>query len=288
LYRLDSDALTHWTLRASAMITGCIILAIAFFLLLEAWPAWREHGGMRFLTDERWAPTATGEPQAFGLMPMLIGSLAATVGAVLLATPLGVMTALCTRFYAPRGLDVLARRSVEILAGIPSVIYGFWGLVTLVPIIRAIEPPGASLLAAILILAIMILPTITLMTDAAIEQIPREQLAHAAALGLSRFAMVRSVILPGARQGMAAGVILQTGRAIGETMAVLMVAGNVVQTPNSVFDAVRTLTANIALELGYARDDHRAVLFVTGVLLVVIVAMLVTGARRLERGHTHG
>jgi phosphate transport system permease protein len=163
---------------------------------------------------------------------------------------------------------------VELLAGIPSVVYGFWGLTTLVPLINQLHPPGASLLAGILILALMILPTIALTTHAALLTVPGEYLRGAAALGMSRWGMIRGVALSTAKTGIVAGIMLAAGRAIGETMAVLMVAGNVVQHATSVFDPVRTLTANIALEMAYAMNDHRAALFVSGLTLMLLVITL--------------
>jgi len=161
-----------------------------------------------------------------------------------------------------------------LLAGIPSVVFGFWGLTTLVPLINQLHPPGASLLAAILVLTLMILPTITLTAYSALMAVPVEFLRNAAALGLSRWGMIHGVAFPAARAGIVAGIILAMGRAIGETMAVLMVAGNVVQYPDGLFDPIRTLASNIVLEMAYAMGDHRAMLFVSGLLLMLMLMML--------------
>src|SRR5262249_8200808 len=180
------------------------------------------------------------------------------------------------------------RSVVELLAGIPSVAYGFWGLVALTPLLRAWQPPGQSLLAAILILALMILPTIALLAEAALTAVPASYLRGAAALGLSRWATIRGIVLPAALSGLATAVFLAMGRALGETMAVLMVAGNVAQMPASVFEPVRTLTSNIALELGYAAGDHRAILFVSGLVLLVLTTALVLLADRLTKAQRHG
>jgi phosphate transport system permease protein len=200
-----------------------------------------------------------------------------------------VLSAIFSRFYAPEHLRTAYRRLVELLAGIPSVVYGFWGLVVLVPLIGRLQPPGPSLLAGVIILAIMVLPTIALMADAAIENVPEPYLRAAAALGLSRWGTIRGVVLPAARSGLFTGVILETGRAIGETMAILMVCGNVVQTPDSLFDPIRTLTANIALEMAYAVGDHRAALFVTGlVLMAMIVALVIAAELTARRAEVHG
>jgi phosphate transport system permease protein len=174
-----------------------------------------------------------------------------------------------------------------LLAGIPSVVYGFWGLVVLVPLIGRIQPPGTSLLAGIAILTIMILPTIALMADASLAKVPPEYLRGAAALGLSRWGMIRGVVFPAAKSGLFTGVILETGRAIGETMAMLMVCGNVVQTPKSLFDPMRTLTANIALEMAYATGDHRSALFVSGLVLMALIVALVVGAEVISKGQIY-
>jgi phosphate transport system permease protein len=218
---------------------------------------------------------------------MLVGTLAATAGAVLLAAPLGLASALFCRFYAPAPMATLYRRLLELLAGIPSVVYGFWGLVVLTPLIRQWQPPGQSLLAGVLILTLMILPTMALLSEAGLRGVPRSYLQGAAALGLSRWATIRAVALPAARGAIVTAVLLATGRAIGETMAVLMVAGNVVQVPRGLFDPVRVLTANIALELGYALDVHRSALFVSGLLLLTMVVVLVAVAEYASRGRLH-
>jgi len=179
-------------------------------------------------------------------------------------------------------------RMIELLAGIPSVVYGFWGLVVLVPQIAEIQPPGPSLIAGILILTIMILPTIALMADASLANVPQQYLRAAAALGLPRWATIWNVVFPAAKSGLFTGVILETGRAIGETMAILMVCGNVVQIPSSIFDPIRTLTANIALEMAYALGDHRAALFVSGLVLMAMIVALAVSAEWISRGRIYG
>ncbi len=279
---LSADAVLTWTLRGAAVVTGAIVLAIATFLAFESWPALASVGTARFFTDPSWHPA--GEDGTFHLVPMIWGTLWATFGAVLVATPLGLLSAIFCRFYAPAAVARVFRRLIELLAGIPSVVYGFWGLVVLVPWIRRLEPPGPSLLAGVAILAIMVLPTVALTTDAALAAVPRSHLQAAAALGLSRWTMLHGVALPAARSGILTGVLLQTARALGETMAVLMVCGNIVRTPASVFDPVRTLTANIALEMAYAVGDHRSALFVSGLLLLALVTALVAAAEWISRG----
>ena len=158
----------------------------------------------------------------------------------------------------------------------------------LVPLIGSIHPPGPSLLAGIVILAIMILPTIALVADASLANVPQQYVRGAAALGLSRWGTIRGVVFPAAKSGLFTGIILETGRAIGETMAILMVCGNVVQTPHSLFDPIRTLTANIALEMAYALGDHRAALFVSGLVLMAMIAALVAAADWISHGRIYG
>lgn len=252
-------------------MAAAILLLMLVFLGLESFPLLREIGVSRFLSDPDWHPTS----DQFNLAPMLLGTLLVSLGAVLLATPCGMASALFCCYYAPPAIATLYRRLIELLAGIPSVVYGFWGLVVLVPMINRLHPPGASLLAGILILALMILPTVALVSEASFKSVPREYLQSAAALGLQRWGTIRGVIIPAAKSGLVTGIILAGGRAIGETMAVLMVCGNVVQVPKSLFDPVRTLTANIALEMAYATGNHRSALFVTGLVLMGTISILV-------------
>lgn len=284
----NKDRLLLWSLRGFAALSGAIVLLIVLFLILESAPVLRDLGLLRFFRDASWHPTEVAANGNFNLAPMLWGTLFATAGAVVLATPLGVLSALFCRFYAPKGLARIYKRIIELLAGIPSVVYGFWGLVVLVPIIGNYAPPGASLLAGILILTVMILPTIALLADAAFENLPQSYLEGAASLGLSRWGTLWGVVLPASRSGLYTGIILATGRAIGETMAVLMVCGNIVQTPDSLFEPVRTLTANIALEMAYALGDHRGALFVSGLMLMAMIVVLVAAAERLSKGRIYG
>lgn len=274
-----TETLIRWILRAGAVASALVMLLILIFLLIESWPVLGQITPTRFLTDATWHPLEG----AYNLLPMLSGTLLASVGALLLAIPLGIASALFIVFYAPAYLALPYQRLIELLAGIPSVVFGFWGLTTLVPLINQFHPPGASLLAAILVLTLMILPTITLTAYSALKAVPDEFLHGAAALGLSRWGMICGVVFPAAHTGIVAGIILAAGRAIGETMAVLMVAGNVVQHPQGLFDPIRTLAANIALEMAYAMDDHRAVLFVSGLLLMLLVMLLSAMAGRIGK-----
>ena len=266
-------------LRLCALISAAVVVLILVFLLNESWPVLQHVSVLRFISDPSWHP-AQG---LYNLTPMLSATLLSTVGALLLATPLGIASALFSRYYAPPFLAAWYRRLIELLAGIPSVVYGFWGLTTLAPLIAQLHPPGVSLLTAILVLALMVLPTVAITVDAALFAVPNAYHQGAAALGLTRWAMIKSVILPAAHSGITSGVMLAAGRAIGETMAVLMVAGNVVQFPHSLFDSVRTLTANIALEMSYAMGDHRAALFVSGLALMLMVLLLVSMAELFKR-----
>jgi len=274
------DVFMSRCLGSVAAVAAAVVVVIVAFLLIESAPAFAHVGVTRFFTDRGWQPAArVGEGQ-FNLLPAIVGTSLAAAGAVVLATPLGILAAVYGRFLAPRFVAGLFRRMMELLAGIPSVVYGLWGLVVLVPMIARIRPPGASLLAGILILALMILPTIGLLVDAALVAVPVGHLQAAAALGLSRWRTVCCVVLPSIRGRLSTAVLLATGRALGETMAVLMVCGNVVRFPSSPFDPVRTLTAGIALEMGYAMGDHRAALFASGLLLMALVAGLVAMADR--------
>lgn len=283
-FHSDSDRLLLWGLRFFALVAGSLLFLIVLFLVHEAWPAFQQVGFSSFLTDDAWYPTEN----LYLLTPMLWGTILATLGAMILAAPIGILSALFMQYYAPPLIAIGFRRMIELLAGIPSVVFGLWGLVVLVPLIARWHPPGPSLLAGILILFLMILPTITLVVQASLAQIPVSVIHHATALGLSRWSMIRSVILPTAKAGIFTGMFLGVARALGETMAMLMVCGNVVQTPSHVFDPVRTLTANIALEMAYALGNHRGALFVSGLLLMAIVVLFVIMAENFRHRETYG
>jgi len=278
---LRRDQVMMWILRACAALAGLILLLIIFFLLREAAPVLTNISITRFFTDASWHPTEN----KYNLTPMIWGTLYVTFGAVLLAVPAGVLSAMFCHYYAPVSLARLYHRLIELLAGIPSVVYGLWGLVSIVPLIAQLQPPGSSLLAGIIILSLMILPTIALVAYASFANVPKHYLTSAVALGLSRWTTITQVVIPIAKSGLITGIVLATARALGETMAVLMVSGNVINTPNSIFDPIRTLTANIALEMGYAMDDHRAALFVSGLVLMSMVVALITLATRIDKGH---
>jgi phosphate transport system permease protein len=283
LTQLRHEALLVCFLRGIAFLSGAIVLLILGFLLWETFPVLHHIGLSRFFHDPAWFP-ASGQ---FNLVPMLWGTVAITCTALLIATPLGIFSAVFCQYYAPPLLAKIYRHFIQLLAGIPSVVYGFWGLVVLVPILGRIYPPGPSWLAGSLILALMILPTITLVSISTLAAVPSHYLRACAALGLGQWATVSGVVFAVAKKGLFTGVLLAAGRAIGETMAVLMVSGNVVQIPSHLFTPVRTLTANIALEMAYAVDDHRSALFANGLLLMFMILIIVLFAEILRRGYLY-
>jgi phosphate transport system permease protein len=276
---LVADRVLDWALRGAAVVSGLMVVAVVVHLALESVPLLARTGVRAFLFDAHWAPTAG----AFGIAPMLAGTLALAGGAIALATPLAVLLAVFLNFYASPVARVVSRRVLELLGGVPGVFYGLWGLVVLVPIIRRIAIPGQSLLAGLIVLTLMILPTIALLADAAVISVPTSQKEAAAALGLGRWATARRVVLPAARSAIATAGLLGAGRAVGETMAVLMVTGNTVRFPTGLFSPMRALTANIALEMSYATGDHRQALFVCGLFLLVLVMGLVAIIDREQR-----
>lgn len=278
------DRLLVWMLRGIAAIVGTIVLFIIGFLVLESLPVFRKVGVLPFLRDTSWNPLQG----VYSLTPMLVSTLLVVAGAVLLAAPIGILSALFCHYYAPKPVANLYRRLLEIMSGIPGVVYGFWGLVVLVPLINRLHPPGTSLLAGILLLALLIIPTIALIADASLAGVPPEYLQGAVALSLSRWGTIREIVLPAARSGLFTSIILGTGRAIGETIIVLMVCGNIVQIPSSLFEPIRTLPANIALEMDFALGDHRSALFVCGLLLMgvnLVLALLAEAIAEEEIYH---
>ena len=277
------DLLFLWSVRVLAMLAGSLLILVMGFVLHESWPALAQIGLVKILTDPGWFPTE----YSYQLTPMISGTILAACGSILLAAPLGILSAVFCHFYAPPCVNRWYRRMIELLAGIPSVVFGFWGLVVLVPIIAAWHPPGPSLLAGILILTLMILPTIMLIAHSSISHVPMAYIHSAIALGLSRWAIVWHVVLPASRIGLLTGIFLGMARALGETLAILMVCGNVVQHPSHIFDPIRTLTANIALEMAYALDQHRSVLFISGLLLMGLVIGVVSVAEVLRHKTTY-
>lgn len=273
------DQCVQVVLVTAAVFCAFLLMLIMGFLLLESLPVLVEGRWRQFLTLEGWYPLE----QLFGLAPMLLASLLLGLGALLLALPLGLCCALFIEYYAIGYIAKSFHWFINLLAGIPSVVFGLWGLTQLVPILNKIEPPGASLLAGILVLTLMIIPTVTLTSLAALRSQPISIMNGAIALGMRRFSRVCLVMVPAAWKGIIAGGLLALARALGETMAVIMVAGNVVQFPASIMDPVRAMTANIALEMAYAMDFHRAGLFVSGFLLTLLVVVVAWLAAELSK-----
>lgn len=277
--KLHSDLLLKVACRALAISSAAIVLVVFAFLIRESVPALRQIGLVRFVTDASWHPLS-GE---FNLTPMIVATILTSLGSVVIAAPLGIASAVFSNFYAPPWLANLHRRLIELLAGIPSVVFGLWGLVVLAPLIAEFGGSGQNLFTATIVLALMVLPTIALLSDSTIAAVPREWILGAAALGMDRWDTVSRVALPAARGGIASAVMLALTRALGETMAVVMVAGNIVEMPRSFLSPGRTLNGNIALELGYASASHRSVLFVSGLMLMLVVSALVVGFSRRRR-----
>ncbi|MFH0953567.1 MAG: phosphate ABC transporter permease subunit PstC [Verrucomicrobiota bacterium] len=258
-------------LTAVAFSALCGLLLIAVFIFLEGVPFIFKVGFRDFLLSSEWDPPSG----KFGIFPMVVSSLWVTLGAMLVGAPLGIAGAIFLTEFMPRQVMRVVKPMIELLAGIPSVVYGFIGVMVLAPLIRAyLGGPGLSVLAASVILGVMILPTIISISTDAITAVPNSYREGSLALGATRWQTVHMVVLKAARSGIIASIILGMGRAIGETMAVIMVAGNAVKFPHSPLDSVRTLTANIALEMGYATGLHRQALFATGVVLFVVIMVL--------------
>lgn len=260
------------------LLLACIsvgsVAFITFYMFAQGLPAITEIGLIDFLFGTQWSPTA--EPALYGIAYMVLASVFGTAGAIVLGVPIGLMTAVFLAELAPRWLTVLVRPAVELLAGIPSVIYGFFGMRVLVPLLRRLFPGqtnGDSLLAVILILSIMILPTIINVAENALRAVPQSYKEASLALGNTQIGTIFKVQLPAARSGILAGVVLGVGRAIGETMAIIMVAGNIVQFP-TLFGAVRPLTSGITFEMGYATGLHRQALFGIGLVLFAFIMII--------------
>ena len=230
-------------------------------------------GLFKFLAGTNWAPTDS--PASFGIFPMILGSIYVTAGALIVGVPIGILTAVFLAKYCPKKWYRILKGGVDLLAGIPSVVYGFFGLVVLVPMVRdTFGGNGNSILTASLLLGIMILPTIIETSEAAIQAVPDKYYEGALALGATHERSVYRTVVPAAKSGILAGIILGVGRAIGETMAVIMIAGNQARMPAGLLKGVRTLTANIVIEMGYAADLHREALIATGVVLFVFILII--------------
>ncbi|MDR2515301.1 MAG: phosphate ABC transporter permease subunit PstC [Christensenellaceae bacterium] len=257
----------------SALTAILAVALICLFLFANGLPAIGKIGPIAFFTGTEWSPSDI--PPLFGILPMILGSLYVTAGAVAIGVPVGIFTAVFMAKVCPKPLYALLKPVVDLLAGIPSVVYGFFGLVTIVPLVRVLfGGNGSSILAASVLLGLMILPTVIGITESSIRAVPDELYDGAVALGASHERAVYAVILPAAKSGILAAIVLGIGRAIGETMAVIMVAGNQAVIPRSLIKGVRTLTSNIVLEMGYAAELHREALIATGVVLFVFILLI--------------
>ena len=262
------------------LVSACIlILAVALicvFLFANGVPAMSEIGFLKFLTGEKWKPGN----DIFGILPMILGSIYVTAGAIIIGVPVGIFTSVFMAKFCPRAIYKYIKTAIELLAGIPSVVYGFFGLVVLVPLIRdftdaiGADGNGQGILTASLLLGLMILPTIIGVSESAIRAVPESYYEGSLALGADPIRSMFFATVPAAKSGIMAGVILGIGRAIGETMAVIMIAGNQPRMPKGILEGVRTLTANIVIEMGYAQDLHREALIATGVVLFVFVLII--------------
>ena len=270
------------------MLCACVsILAVALiciFLFANGVPAMAKIGFGKFLLGRTWQ-AGNG---LFGIFPMIIGSIYVTAGAIIVGVPIGILAAVFLARFCPKPLYRIMKPGVELLAGIPSVVYGFFGLMIIVPWVRDTFRPyyggnGLSLFSAALLLGIMILPTIISISESAIRAVPDKYYQGALALGATHERSVFRTVVPDAKSGIMAGIVLGIGRAFGETMAVIMIAGNQAWIPDNMFQGIRTLTANIVMEMGYAQDLHREALIATGVVLFVFILIINTLFSILKR-----
>ena len=267
----------------AALVSILCVGLICAFLFDNGIPAMREIGVPDFLLGRTWKPGN----DIYGIFPMIVGSVYVTGGALVLGVPIALLTAVYLAYFCPKGLYRLLKPAVELLAGIPSVVYGFFGIVVLVPFVRAIGEPwngkGSSIATASILLAIMILPTIIGVVEPALRAVPCSYYEGALALGATHERSVYTVVAPAARSGILAGIVLGVGRAMGETMAVIMVAGNQARMPKGIFQGIRTLTGNIVIEMGYATGLHREALIATGVVLFAFILIINLAFSALKR-----
>lgn len=255
----------------TAIVSIVAVALICGFLFANGIPAMKEIGFVEFLSGTKWKP---GNDR-YGIFPMILGSIYVTGGALLIGVPIGILMSIFMARFCPAKLYKVLKPIVDLLAGIPSIVYGFFGLVVLVPFIREhFESRGQSILAAAILLGIMILPTIIGASEPTIRAVDQGFYEGALALGATHERSVFTVIVPAAKSGILAAVVLGVGRALGETMAVMMVVGNQPRVPDNILQGVRTLTTNIVMEMGYATDLHREALIATGVVLFVFILII--------------
>ena len=266
----------HIVFFVCALTSIAAVVLICLFLFANGIPAMKEIGLLNFLTGAKWKPGN----DIYGILPMILGSIYITAGAVVIGVPVGLLTAIFMAFYCPKKLYGLLKPCTELLAGIPSIVYGFFGMVVIVPCIRTAaalfgaDISGSSILAASVLLGIMILPTVIGVSEAALCAVPSAYYEGAVAMGARHERAIFTVMLPAAKSGVLAGVVLGIGRAIGETMAVIMVAGNQPRLTGNMLKGIRTMTANIVIEMGYATGLHREALIATGVVLFVFILII--------------
>lgn len=262
------ETIAQYVFLTVALTSVLAVALICVFLFANGIPPMMEIGVGGFLTGKTWRPFN----DVYGILPMIVGSIYVTLGAVIIGVPIGVLTATFMARFCPKWLYRFLKPATELLAGIPSVVYGFFGLVVLVPLIRDnLGGDGTSMLAACVLLGIMILPTIVGVSESAIRAVPESYYEGGLALGATHEQTVFSIMLPAAKSGITAAVVLGVGRAIGETMAVIMVAGNQPRMPTGLLSGLRTMTANIVMDMGYAADLHRGALIATGTVLFVFI-----------------
>ena len=260
------------------------VVLICIFLFANGIPTIAEIGPLKFLFGTEWKPSN----DKYGIFPMIVASIYVTGGSILVGVPIAIFTSVFMARYCPKKIYGFLKSGIELMAGIPSIVYGFFGLVLLVPLIRDLfGGPGASMLAAILLLAIMILPTIVGVTESAIRSVPESYYEGSLALGATKERSIFAVTLPAAKSGILAGVVLGIGRAIGETMAVVMIAGNQARMPKGLLKGVRTMTMNIVTDMGYATGLHRQALIATAVVLFVFILIINLSLSLLNRRSEH-
>ena len=258
-------------IAACASILAVVLICV--FLFANGLPAMGKIGVFKFLLGTKWKPGN----DIYGIFPMILGSIYVTAGAIVIGVPVGILTSVFMAEYCPKKIYRPLKMATELLAGIPSIVYGFFGLVVLVSVIRTLfqgKTNGSSILTSSILLGMMILPTIIGVTESSIRTVPRAYFEGALALGATKECSIFTVMIPAAKSGIMAGVVLGIGRAIGETMAVMMVAGNQARVPNSILQGVRTLTTNIVLEMGYATGLHREALIATAVVLFIFILII--------------
>ena len=264
----------------SATVSILAVIVICYFLAGQGLPAMVEIGVSDFLTGTLWKPLEGH----FGIFPMIVGSIYVTAGAIILGVPVGLLCAIFMAKFCPRRLYSVLKPAVDLLAGIPSIVYGFFALMVIVPVVQELTgTSGKGILTASIMLAIMVLPTIVSVSEASIRAVPESYYEGSLALGATHERSVFFATVPAAKSGIMAGVILGVGRAIGETMAVSMVAGNQPVLPDSILSGVRTMTANVIIEMGYAEGLHREALIATAVVLFVFILIINISFSLLKR-----